>query len=261
LSVFQFNIVVDILDIAIVAFIFYKLYVLIEGTRAIQMFIGLFILILVSFFSRWLNLNALNWILSSLKTVWLIAFVILFQPELRKALARLGQNRLIGRFLKVEESTTVNEIVKACYQMSEKGLGALISIERDVGLKSFIETGIPLDARVTEDLLVTIFTKHSPLHDGAVIIEGNRIVAAGCILPLSQNPRLSQAIGTRHRAALGLSEETDSLNIIVSEETGMVSTAVDGKLKRNLDVNTLRNSLIEKIGIKSEGGGSSKPSS
>lgn len=261
MSVFQFNIVVDILDIAIVAFIFYKLYVLIEGTRAIQMFIGLFILILVSFFSRWLNLNALNWILSSLKTVWLIAFVILFQPELRKALARLGQNRLIGRFLKVEESTTVNEIVKACYQMSEKGLGALISIERDVGLKSFIETGIPLDARVTEDLLVTIFTKHSPLHDGAVIIEGNRIVAAGCILPLSQNPRLSQAIGTRHRAALGLSEETDSLNIIVSEETGMVSTAVDGKLKRNLDVNTLRNSLIEKIGIKSEGGGSSKPSS
>ncbi len=261
MSAFQFNIVVDILDIAIVAFIFYKLYVLIEGTRAIQMFIGLFILIIVSFIARWLNLNALNWILSSLKTVWLIAFVILFQPELRKALARLGQNRLLGQFLKVEESTTVNEIVKACYQMSEKGMGALISIERDVGLKSFVETGIPLDAKVTEDLLITIFTKRSPLHDGAVIIEGNRIVAAGCILPLSQNPRLSPAIGTRHRAALGLSEETDSLNIIVSEETGMVSTAVDGKLKRNLEVNTLRNSLVEQIGIKSEGGGSSKSSS
>ena len=249
---YQFNLIVDILDILIVAFIFYKLYLSIKGTRAIQMFIGLFILIIVSFISRWLNFGALNWILSSLKTVWLIAFVILFQPELRKALAKLGQNRIIGAFLKVEQSPTINEIVKACYQISERGLGALIAIERDVGLKNFIETGVPIDSRVTEDLLVTIFTPPSPLHDGAVIISGSRITAAGCILPLSQNPRLSHAIGTRHRAGIGLSEETDSINIIVSEETGSVSTAINGKLNRNLDVNTLRNQLINEIGLTPE---------
>ncbi|HMA77128.1 MAG TPA: DNA integrity scanning protein DisA nucleotide-binding domain protein, partial [Candidatus Krumholzibacteriaceae bacterium] len=136
---------------------------------------------------------------------------------------------------------------------SERGYGALISIERNIGLKNFIETGTPLDAKVTEDLLVTLFTSNTPLHDGAVIIEGSTIIAAGCILPLSQNPRLPQSIGTRHRAAIGLSEETDSINIIVSEETGMVSIAIDGKLKRKLDVNTLRNSLVNMMGIKSEG--------
>ncbi|MDZ7859401.1 MAG: diadenylate cyclase CdaA [Candidatus Krumholzibacteriota bacterium] len=253
MSSYQFNIFIDIIDIAIVAFIFYRLYLSMKGTKAIQMFGGLFMLILVSFIARWFNLNALNWMLGSLKTVWLIAFVILFQPELRKALTKLGQNPILRPFLKVEESTTINEIVKACFQISERGYGALISIERNIGLKNFIETGTPLDAKVTEDLLVTLFTSNTPLHDGAVIIEGSTIIAAGCILPLSQNPRLPQSIGTRHRAAIGLSEETDSINIIVSEENGMVSIAVDGKLKRKLDVNTLRNSLVNMMGIKSEG--------
>jgi diadenylate cyclase len=253
MSSYQFHIIVDILDILIVAFIFYRLYLSMKGTRAIQMFGGLFILIIVSLIARWLNLNALNWMLGSLKTVWLIAFVILFQPELRKALTKLGENPVLRPFFKVEESTTINEIAKACFQISERGLGALISIERNIGLKNFIETGTPLDAKVTDDLLVTLFTANSPLHDGAVIIEGSRIVAAGCILPLSQNPRLSQTIGTRHRAAIGLSEETDSINIIVSEENGMVSIAIDGKLKRKLDVNTLRNDLVNLIGIKVEG--------
>ncbi|MCD6379388.1 diadenylate cyclase CdaA [bacterium] len=253
MSSYQFNIIIDVLDVLIVAFIFYRLYLSMKGTRAVQMFGGLFMLIIVSFIARWLNLNALNWMLGSLKTVWLIAFVILFQPELRKALTKLGQNPILRPFLKIEESTTINEIVKACFQISEKGLGALISIERNIGLQNFIETGTPLDAKVTEDLLVTLFTANSPLHDGAVIIEGSRIIAAGCILPLSQNPRLSQTIGTRHRAAIGLSEETDSINIIVSEENGMVSIALDGKLKRKLDVNTLRNDLVNLIGIKAEG--------
>ena len=252
MSSFHFNLTVDILDIIIVAFLFYRLFLLVKGTRATQMFIGLFVLIILSFFVQWLNLNALNWILSSLKTVWVIAFVILFQPELRRALTQLGQNRIMGYFIKVEESGTVSEIVKACHQLIQNRLGAIIVIEQDVGLRNYIETGTPLDAKVTSELLVTIFTPPSPLHDGAVIIEKSRVLAAGCILPLSQNPRLAKSLGTRHRAGLGLSEESDAVVIIVSEETGSISLAVGGKLKRKLDINTLRNDLISIIGIKSE---------
>ncbi|MBU8921447.1 MAG: diadenylate cyclase CdaA [Bacteroidales bacterium] len=249
---FQFNLTIDILDIIIVAFLFYRLFLLFRGSRATQMFIGLFLLIILSFLAQWLNLNALNWILSSLKTVWVIAFVILFQPELRKALTQLGQNRVIGMFLKVEESGTISEIVRACHQLTQKGLGAIIVIEQDVGLRNYIETGTSLDAKITSDLLVTVFTPPSPLHDGAVIIEKNRVLAAGCILPLSQNPRLGRALGTRHRAGLGLSEETDAITIIVSEETSMISLARAGKLKRKLDINSLRNELVELIGVKSK---------
>jgi diadenylate cyclase len=251
-SSFHFNLTIDILDVIIVAFLFYRLFLLVRGTRATQMFIGLFLLIILSFVVQWLNLNALNWILSSLKTVWVIAFVILFQPELRKALTQLGQNRILGLFIKVEESSTVSEIVKACHKLTQTGIGAIIVIEQDVGLRNYIETGTTLDARVTSELLVSIFTPPGPLHDGAVIIEKNRIVAAGCILPLSQNPRLARSLGTRHRAGLGLSEETDSIVIIVSEETSAISLAVGGKLKRRLDINTLRNDLVGLIGIKSE---------
>jgi len=249
---FHFNLTIDILDIIIVAYLFYRLFLLIRGTRAAQMFIGLFLLIIVSFIARWLNLNALNWILSSLKTVWVIAFVIIFQPELRRALSLLGQNRILGYFIKVEETSTVSEIVKACHQLTQNGLGAIIAIEQDVGLRNYIETGTPVDAHITAELLVTIFTPPSPLHDGAVIIVKNRIIAAGCILPLSQNPRLAKSLGTRHRAGLGLSEETDSVVIIASEETRTISLAVGGKLKRKLDINTLRNDLVGMIGIKAE---------
>lgn len=252
MSSFHFNLTIDILDIIIVAFLFYRVFLLVKGTRATQMFIGLFLLIILSFVAQWLNLNALNWILSSLKTVWVIAFVILFQPELRRALTQLGQNRILGFFIEVEESGTVSEIVKTCHQLIQKGLGAIIVIERNVGLRNYIETGTPLDARVTSELLVTVFTPPSPLHDGAVIIEKNRVLAAGCILPLSQNPRLAKSLGTRHRAGLGLSEESDAVVIIVSEETASISLATGGKLKRKLDINTLRNDLISIIGIKSE---------
>jgi diadenylate cyclase len=252
MSSFHLNLTIDILDIIIVAFLFYRVFLLIRGTRAAQMFIGLFLLIIVSFVARWLNMNALNWILSSLKTVWIIAFVILFQPELRRALSLLGQNRILGYFIKVEESSTVSEIVKACHQLTQNGLGAIIAIEQDVGLRNYIETGTPIDGHVTAELLVTIFTPPSPLHDGAIIIEKNRIIAAGCILPLSQNPRLAKSLGTRHRAGLGLSEETDALVIIASEETRTISLAHGGKLKRKLDINTLRNDLVGMIGIKAE---------
>jgi len=252
LSSFHFKLTIDVLDIIIVAFLFYRLLLLVKGTRATQMFVGLFLLIILSFFVQWLNLNALNWILSSLKTVWVIAFVILFQPELRRALTQLGQNRIMGFFIKVEESGTVSEIVKACHQLVQNKLGAIIVIEQDVGLRNYIETGTPLDAKVTSELLVTVFTPPGPLHDGAVIVEKSRVIAAGCILPLSQNPRLAKSLGTRHRAGLGLSEESDAIVIIVSEETGAISLAVGGKLKRKLDINTLRNDLIGIIGIKPE---------
>jgi diadenylate cyclase len=250
-NAFHFDLTIDLLDIIIVAYLFYRLFLLIKGTRAIQMFIGLFLLIIVSFVAQWLNLNALNWIVSSLKTVWVIAFVILFQPELRKALTQLGQNRILGMFLKVESSGTVTEIVRACQLIVQKGLGAIIVIERDVGLKNYIETGTRLDAKVTDELILTIFTPPGPLHDGAVIIEKDRIIAAGCILPLSQNPRIGRALGTRHRAGLGLSEETDALVIIISEETGSISLAREGKLKRKLELNALRNELVAIIGLKS----------
>ena len=251
MNAFHFDLTIDLLDIIIVAYLFYRLFLLIKGTRAIQMFIGLFLLIIVSFVAQWLNLNALNWIVSSLKTVWVIAFVILFQPELRKALTQLGQNRILGMFLKVESSGTVTEIVRACQLIVQKGLGAIIVIERDVGLKNYIETGTRLDAKVTDELILTIFTPPGPLHDGAVIIEKDRIIAAGCILPLSQNPRIGRALGTRHRAGLGLSEETDALVIIISEETGSISLAREGKLKRKLELNALRNELVAIIGLKS----------
>ncbi len=251
MSSFRFSLTIDMLDILIVAFLFYRLFMLFKGTRAIQMFIGLFLLIIVSFIAQWLNFNALNRILSSLKTVLVIAFVILFQPELRKALTQLGQNRIIGMFLKVESSGTVSETVKACQLLVQKGLGAIIVVERDVGLKNYIETGTRLDAKVTSELLVSIFTPPGPLHDGAVIVEKDRIIAAGCILPLSQNPRIGRSLGTRHRAGLGLTEETDAITIIVSEETGSISLAREGKLKRKLDLNALRNELVAIIGIKS----------
>lgn len=252
MSSFHYNIIIDIIDVVFVSLVFYRLILLFKGTRAMQMFIGLFLLILISFVAQWLNLNALNWILNSLKTVWLIGFVILFQPELRKALTQLGQNRILGLFLKVEESGTVSEIVKSCQQLADKRIGAIIAIERDVGLKNIIETGTRLDARVSAEMLGSIFTPPGPLHDGAVVIEKSRIVAAGCILPLSQNPRLARSLGTRHRAGLGLSEESDAVVIIVSEETGLISLAHQGKLTRKLDINALRNLLVGIIGIKTE---------
>ena len=233
----------DLIDIAIVAFLFYKLFMLVKGTRASQMFAGLVVLVVASLVAQWVQLNALNWIISSLKTVWVIAFVIIFQPELRKGLALIGQNKLFGPFIRVQEFGVLGEILKAVEQMSEEHRGGLIVMERDVGLRNYEETGTPLNAKVTSELLLTLFTPHSPLHDGAVIIRGDEAVAAGCLLPLSENSRLPADLGTRHRAAIGLSEETDSVVIVVSGETGSISIASRGTLKRRLDKGTLRSEL------------------
>ncbi len=241
--------IVDAIDIAIVSFLLYHLFALMRGTRAVHMFFGLIVLFILSVVAQWMNLIAVNWLISSLRTAWVIAFVIIFQPELRRALSMLGQNRLLSRFVTMRQSRVIPEIVKAVNEMAEKKVGALIVIEKDMGLKNYVETGTPVDARVSAELIETIFTRPSPLHDGAVVIQNDRVVAAGCTLPLSQDQRLAQSMGMRHRAALGLCEETDALVIVVSEESGGVSYAEDGKLYRKIDLTTLKNELFRSFGV------------
>lgn len=233
-------------------YLLYKLFTLMRGTRAVSMFFGLIVLFVLSVMAQWLNLIALNWIISSLKTVWVIAFVIIFQPELRRALASLGQRGFLRRVFTVKETGLIPEIIKASTRMADKGIGAIIVLERDMGLKNYIETGTKIDARVTAELLETIFTPSSPLHDGAVIIQNDRIAAAGSILPLTKDQRLSAALGTRHRAAIGLTEDSDAIVIVVSEETHAISYAQGGKLKRKIDTNTLRSDLLRNFGMTSE---------
>jgi len=234
---------VDMIDVLVVAFLFYRLFAMIKGTRAAQMFVGLVFIVIASIVAQWFRLNALNWIINSLKTVWVILFVILFQPELRAMLTHIGQNRLLRALIRVGEGGVLKEILGAVEEMGRERRGALIVIERDMGLRDYIETGTKLDATVTKELLETIFTPHSPLHDGAVVIRGDQISAAGCILPLSATAGLSPLLGTRHRAALGLAEETDACVFVVSEENGAISIAHKGELKWNLDEGQLRSEL------------------
>lgn len=253
MDTFSTELVIDILDVLIVSYLLYRLFSLMRGTRAVHMFFGLIVLFILSVIAQWVNMIALNWIIASLRTVWVIAFVIIFQPELRRALAMMGQNRFLSQFVSVQETTgVVPEIIKAVSNMAEKKIGALIALEKDMGLKNYVETGTKVDAKVTSELVGTIFTPPSPLHDGAVIIQNNRVVAAGCILPLTQDPRVTSALGTRHRAALGLSEETDAIVIVVSEETGTIAYAESGKLHRKIDLNTLRGDLLKSFGMVAE---------
>lgn len=249
---FTTEIIIDVLDMLIVSYLLYRLFSLMRGTRAVHMFFGLIVLFILSVIAQWINLIALNWLIASLRTVWVIAFVIIFQPELRRALAMMGQNPILSRFVSVREAGVVPEIIKAVSSMAEKKIGALIVLEKDMGLKNYAETGTKLDAKVTSELLGTIFTPPSPLHDGAVIIQNDRVVAAGCILPLTHDTRLTSALGTRHRAALGLSEETDAIAVIVSEETGTIGYAEGGKLHRKIDLNTLRGDLLKSFGMVAE---------
>ncbi len=237
--------IIDVIDILIVTWIFYELYIFLQGTIAIRMFTGLLVIIIISIIGELLSMSALTWIMSSLKTVWVLAFVILFQPELRRLLVFIGQSRLIQKFVKVGNLEFIDEIVAAVIELSNKNFGALIVIERDMGLKSIIDTGIEIQAKVTRQLIGSIFNPRSPLHDGAMIIQNDIIVAAKTVLPLSQNPNIDPALGTRHRAALGLSEQTDAFVIVVSEETGMISYAENGKLVRGLTESMLRKRLNE----------------
>lgn len=253
MDTFSTELFVDVLDILIVSYLLYRLFSLMRGTRAVHMFFGLIVLFILSVIANFVNMIALNWIIASLRTVWVIAFVIIFQPELRRALAQMGQNRFLSRFVSVSESKgVIPEVIKAVSYMAEKKIGALIVLEKDMGLKNYIETGTKVDAKVTSELLGTVFTPPSPLHDGAVIVQNDRVVAAGCILPLTQDPRVTSALGTRHRAALGLSEETDAIVVVVSEETGTIAYADGGKLHRKIELNTLRGDLLKSFGMVAE---------
>ncbi len=236
---------IDIVDVLIVTAIVFKLYQFLKGGVAIRMFLGLVLILVLSFIGELLKMSALSWIMSSLKTVWVLAFVIIFQPELRRILVYLGQNRLIRRIVRVGELQFIDQIVSTTQELSKKNYGALIVILRDMSLKSIMETGVSIQAKLSEQLLTSIFNPRSPLHDGAVLIQNEIIAAAKCLLPLSTNPEIDQSLGTRHRAAIGLSEQSDAFVIVVSEETGMVSYAENGKLMRGLTENLLRKKLNE----------------
>jgi len=224
----------------------------VKGTRSAQMFVGLLVLVIVSAAARFLGLIAVDYIATNLRTVWLITFVILFQPELRHALAQFGRTRYFRSFLRVDEYGVLGEVVRAAESLSSNRHGGLIVIERNEGLRNFVETGTRLDARVKAALLETLFTPNSPLHDGAVIIRGDQVVAAGCILPLSQSARISPTLGTRHRAAIGISEETDAVSVCISEHSGAISVAWRGILLERLDEGKLRSELSRILRVSNE---------
>lgn len=236
--------ILDILDIALMSLILYRLLLIIKGTRAAQMLIGLGILLLASVASRYLELYTIDWLVQSFWAQIVIAIIVLFQPEIRRALAHMGEAQFLT-FTKAEELKSLEEIVRAAISLANRKIGALIVIERDTSLKDFIEVGTPLDAKVSKELLMSIFHPTSPIHDGAVIINGNRIAAAGCFLPITLSSELSKSLGTRHRAGIGLTEETDAIAIIVSEETGFISMASDGRLDTRLDMGTLRDMMTD----------------
>jgi diadenylate cyclase len=239
--------ILDAIDIAVIALLVYYFLRFIRGTRAIQMLIGLIFIFLVGFVASFFRLSTLAWIMEGFKAIWIIAFVILFQPELRNALTGLGKTRFARIFVRGEKQL-IDELVESAIMLSDRGVGGIIAIEKDVSLKSYIDTGTKIEAKVSADLISTIFTPYSPLHDGAVIIENDTIVAAGCILPLSDNPDLDHSIGTRHRSALGLSEETDALCVVVSEETRKISLAMNGKFLGNISREKLKKELEKAIG-------------
>lgn len=245
--------ITDILDILIVAYIAYKIIFWIKETRAWILFKGIIVIFVFAFVALLLGLNTILWILSKTISVGIIAVIVVFQPELRKALEQLGKGKHITSIFKADTGSeegnfsekTMEEILRACGKMSHEKTGALMLIERDVPLGDFERTGIPIDAQVTSQLIINIFEHNTPLHDGAVIIKNNRIAAATCFLPLTDSNDISMDLGTRHRAAIGASEVSDAFVIIVSEETGAVSLARGGVLYRNISIDTLRSMLSQ----------------
>jgi len=238
---FLFVIWRPILEILFIWVLLYYLIRFFQGTRAMQLLMGLLILAIIFNVARFLQLNTINWVLTKLFAVGVVAVLIIFQPELRRALARIGQNTFWSALLK--RGGTIDEVVQACEHLSRNKIGGIVAVEREVGLRNYIESGIVLDARVSAELLITLFSPNTPSHDGGVIIVGDRIAACGSLFPLSQNMALARSLGTRHRAAIGLTEETDSVCVLVSEETGAISVAVYGKLTRDLDPEGLRRVL------------------
>jgi diadenylate cyclase len=239
----------DALDILIVAFLIYQLLQFIRGTHAVQMALGAMVLVLVYFVSQWFHLEAVNWLLRTFLPYVVFGIIVVFQAEIRKVLAHLGKPPLLGAFSKQRTEEVIDEVVLAATSLAAQRTGAIMVLEREMGLRSYIETGIALDALITYDLLISIFNPGTPLHDGAVIVQGNRIAAAACFLPLTVNPELSRQLGSRHRAAIGVTEDTDAVAVVVSEETGTISIVTGGKIRRELDGRALKWALLEALDV------------
>ncbi len=232
-----------LIEISVFWFVFYLLFVYIKDSGMVQALKGILFLVALFFVAQFFELKSIRWILSHLFQISIIGFLIIFQPELRRGLARIGQSPLFKIFIKEEK--VAEEIIRAVVSMSKNRVGALIALEREASLKPYIESGIPLDGVLTSELLMTIFMPNTPFHDGGVIVQGNRVVAVGCLFPLSQSQKLSKVLGTRHRAGLGLSEETDAVVIVVSEETGIISLMNQGRAEQDIDEDRLKELLIE----------------
>ncbi len=241
----------DILDILIVAYVVYRLMLLLRGTRAVELLKGLAVLFIASVLSYRLGFSTINWLLRNITTMLFVALPIVFHPELRRALEKLGRGYFFGqRIFKYQSKDleeTINEIIEAAFILSQRRWGALIVIERETGLLDYVEEGINLDGIISADLLVGIFTPNSPLHDGAVIISGDRVLAAGCVLPLTDKPDLAGQYGTRHRAAIGMAENSDALVIVVSEESGNVTLVFEDKIRRYFDGISIKDRLLREL--------------
>ncbi len=233
------------LDILIIAALIYYLLKLLRGTRAVQMLVAIALIVLFYRGARWARLEMVEWLLTTMLPYIAIALIILFQPEIRRALSRFGRNVSLMKFASHNPKAMHDDIVMAAEYFSQNRIGALMVVERQAGLRTYIESGIPLDAKLSYDLLVSIFRPGSPLHDGAVIIEGSRVAAAGCFLPLSLNPLISKQLGTRHRAAIGVTEDSDAVVVLVSEETGSISLTSAGAIDTNLAPEELSDRLSE----------------
>ena len=235
------NLIKVLVEIGILWVAFYFVLIFARGTRGVQVLKGIVLIVLFFIVTQKLGLDTISWIFTKLFAISVIAVLIIFQPELRRGLASIGQHRWSDIFLK--ESEIIKEVTEAVFSLSKRKIGALVAIEKESRLRHYVESGIDIDARVTTELLITIFMPNTPLHDGGVVISGDRVVGAGCLFPLTQNPRISRVLGTRHRAALGLSEETDAAVIVISEETGEMSIANNGKLTHDLDKDSLERVL------------------
>lgn len=254
LSQFRFFDWRSVLDILVVTVIIYQLLMLIKRTRAVQLLRGIAVLLVFSLLAGYLRLSTISWLLDKLWQVFLFAIPIVFQPELRRTLEQIGRGKFFVRHPTQLGSEgilkTIEELVRCTQVLSKNRIGALIVIERQTGVQEFIETGIKIDGVVSSEFLVNVFIPNTPLHDGAVIVRGDRVAAAGCFLPLSENPNIQKELGTRHRAALGLTEVSDAVAIIVSEETGAISVGLDGNLNRFLDDKMLRDLLFRELQVK-----------
>jgi diadenylate cyclase len=252
MSFFFWSTLKPIIEILVLAYIFYKILVFFQGTRAFQVLKGMTYLLVIFLVSQILGLNTLSWLLTKFFAIWILALVVIFQQEIKQGLARLGQGNLFNITLEESEvAAIIDELVDAAFISSRNKTGVLIAIEREAKLKTYIDSGIVIDGFVSSELVQTIFRHDSPMHDGGLVVRGQRIVAASCLFPLSENQQLSKIIGTRHRAALGLTEQTDALALLVSEETGDVSIACDGKFIPVTGPERLRETLKDLLIIES----------